>query len=107
MSNEPIISDEELFQDIHLGHKAEQFLKHTPLGKQLVQRAADEWKNAMFAFQNMTLEVILASPEKIAALHQKMQVSRSFIVWMNESITNADRAERELGNRDVSDGTID
>ena len=105
--NQPIVPDEHLFENVQLGHKAEQFLKHDPLGRKLADRALFEWKNAVCDFEAMDIAAILKSPEKVAAIRQRMDVARSFLLWMNESIIDAERAEKELENRDMSEELID
>jgi len=104
---QPIVSDDELFKAVNIGHKTEEFLKNDPMGRKLVERALQEWKQAVYDFESMGLAAVFKSPEKVAEIHQRMRLSRSFILWMNDSILDANRAEEELRNRDTSDQTID
>jgi len=105
--NDPIIPDDHLFEDVQLGHKAEQFLKSDPLGRKLADKALFDWKSAVFEFEAMDVAEILKAPEKVAAIRQRMDVARSFLVWMNTAIIDAERAEEELQNRDMSEELID
>lgn len=105
--DQPIIPDDELFKDVNLGHEAEKFLKHNPMGRMLADRALFEYKNAVYDFEGMSIADILKSPEDVAQLRYRIEQARSFIVWVNETITHGDRAAEELGNRDMSDHTID
>ena len=105
--DQPIVPDEHIFEDVQLGQKAEQFLKNDPLGRKLADKALFEWKKAVYDFEALDVAIILESPAKVAAIRQRMDVARSFLVWMNESITDAERAEEELRNRDMSEELID
>lgn len=107
MFNQPVISDDVLFEKVNLGQRAETFLKKDPMGRLLVDRALLEYQNAVYEFEAMDISVILDSPSKVVAIRHKMDTAKAFILWMNTTITGADRAEKELENRDMSDENID
>ena len=107
IDEQPIIPDNHLFEDVHLGEEAKKFLKHTPVGRHLAERAVFEYKQAVVDFEDLSIATILENPEKVVAIKQKMNLSRAFILWVNDMLVSADRAEEELHNRDMSDITID
>ena len=107
MFDQPIVPDDELFERVNLGAKANEFLKSDPMGRKLMERALYEWKLAVYDFEALTPEDIMQNPAKVLALHQRMQTARNFPVWMNEAIQGGERAEEELRNRDMSEELID
>jgi len=107
MGRDQIVSDDILFEKVNLGTEAGTFMRNTPVGRSLSESALHDWKSAVSDFEDLRIEDIMAHPEKVVAIKHKMDVARSFILWMNSAIREGDSAENELRNRDMSETTID
>lgn len=105
--DEPFVSDDSLFEAVNVGHEANEFLKHTPLGRHLYDRAMQKYRKAVADFANLIPAQIMTEPELVMQLQNEMQIARSFILWVDEVIKGADRAEDKLRERDMNDGVID
>lgn len=105
--NEPLIPDETLFELVNVGSEADEFLKHSPIGRHLYNRALQQYRKAVADFATMDPAEIIKNPQNIVALQNQMTVARKFIVWVDELVKGADSAEQELRDRDMSDGVID
>jgi hypothetical protein len=105
--DQPMITDETLFERVNVGHETMAFVRNTPIGRSMLERAVDEYKYAVMDFEELSIPTIMKYPEQVVAIKQRMEVAISFLKWMNETLSSADGAEEELKQRDMSDETID
>ena len=103
----PFIPDEEFYRRIGVADEAKRFVEHSRAGQDLLESAIEDWKNAVYDFDEMSVETIMAHPEKVADIKTRMNVAKKFILWTTTTAIQSRAAEVELQARDEADETID
>lgn len=105
--SEQWITNDELFRTVRIGDDTAHFFKTNEVGLRLLERAQALYKSAILEFEQLSTAQIMSTPEKVLDIKQRIDLARAFVLWIDENIQDARRAEDTLRARDDADRTID